>query len=370
MALIQLRMKTQRRFSTDRRPPHEVFGWSTEGGPSAKGNSTFKRMRMCPREHALASFARLRRIGDHEALTQGITFHYALEHYYLEIQRAQQELLAQAAAFSDTTRPLRMLPEAQRKLLYWNSIELAEGRAWDVIEPMKDEPGYEETYEEIERMLASYFDAYRRKDPWLILAVEENLEFWIERSVSINLRGADAILEPVFGYTARLDLIVEDLETNRTLIIEHKTARTLTDDLIDGYQLDQQILGQAWLFTNCVDMAKYAPFGGVIVNITTKHKLPKHQRVDVLPSRYHLGAFQESIIHWNSLEREFEKRGWPKALGNCAGPARYWSRCDFYNVCYGMPELAVSDLAKLNDPPHGYRHATQEDLDREAREEE
>lgn len=355
MALIRLKSKVERRFSTDRRPPHEVLGWATESGPSAKGNSTFRRMRMCPREHALATIARLRRIGDHEALTQGVIFHYALELYYGEIQRAQQALVTQSAAFTDDTRPLHALPKEQRALIYRQGVEAGEAAAWRAIAPLIGEQGYEETYASLERMLASYFDEYRRRDTWLILAVEENLEYWIDKT---------------FGYTARLDLLVEDLETNRTLIVEHKTARTITDDLIDGYQLDQQVLGQAWLFLNCVDTAAYAPFGGVVVNITTKHKLPRHQRVDVLPSRYHLQAFQESIVHWNTLEREFEQRGWPKALGNCAGPARYWSRCDFYDVCYGAPELSVDAIRALHDVPFGYRLATQQDLDLEARSEE
>jgi hypothetical protein len=153
-------------------------------------------------------------------------------------------------------------------------------------------------------------------------------------------------------------------------IVTHNTTRTITDDLIEGYQLDQQILGQAWLMENCVDLERYAPFGGVEVNITTKHKLPRHERVAVTPSRYHLSEFEESIRHWNSLEREFEKRNWPKALGNCAGPARYWSRCDFYNVCYGMPNATVKELAALDAPPYGFRRATEEDISREERLEE
>jgi len=312
---------------------------------------------MCPREHALAQLANLRRIGDHEALTQGSTFHYALEHYYRVIQAHQQKLIETSTAFGGTT-PFSALSQTQRDLFVHGAVQEAEATAWEKILPMRDEPGYLDTYDSLERMLASYFDCYRRKDPWRILAVEENLEFWVR----------DDADDPLFGYTARLDLVVEDVEKRVTKIVEHKSARTVTEDLIDGYQLDQQILGQAWLFLNCVDLSKYAPFGGVDVNITTKHKLPRHERVAVLPSRYHLAAFQESITHWNSLEKEFAARGWPKALGNCAGPARYWSRCDFYNICHGMPEASVEDVKVLLEPPFGYRLATTEDLELESRE--
>lgn len=314
------------KHNSDRANPAEVLGIE-DTGASKRGNTYWKTMRGCPRESALRNIVGLRRGGDSEALTVGLTFHHALEVYYRAIMRHQASFTGpthqEALGFHD---------------FLWGGLAEAEQAAWESIAPMKGVEGYEATYDEIERMLAGYFDQYRRKDRWRIIAVEETLEY------------DDEAME----YSARLDLIVECFDRGGMWVIEHKSARAISEDLLAGYQLDQQIVGQVWLLRACVDLTAYPPLRGVLVNITTKHKSgPRFERVECMPSKHHLSAFETSLSAWHAIVPVFEELGWPQALGNCAGPSRYWSRCDYYDLCYGKPDVTVAQLVK-EDPPMGF----------------
>lgn len=302
MALIQIRTPAPQ---GPRTPAHEVLGVEAGSG-SAAGSTYWKGLRLCPREHGLRHEARLSPVKrDSEALTLGWLFHLALETYYGALRDA-------------TTRPI------------------AESSAWAKIEPLADHPDYRDTYAEVERMLASYFDAYRETDAsWRVVAVEETLEY----------------VDPGMRYSARLDTVIE--RDGGLWILEHKTAKTIGADLITGYQLDLQILGQVWLLQKCVDLSTYPPLRGVIVNITSKHKPPRHERVEVMPSSAHLDAFEQSMRDWHALEGVVKKLGYPRALGNCAGAARFWGKCDYYDVCHGWPQHTVEDWCR-DEPPHGF----------------
>ncbi len=353
MALIRLPMKREKpRRRTDRRPPGQVL--DAHDAPSARGNSFYKRVRLCPREHALAVEAGLRRPGDNEALTAGFTVHHALEAYYRAIQTWQRSIELNDEGMKNKLKVRMERVSSHNHEYLWGGIPSAEQAAWKAIEPMRTEPGYAETYEEVERMVAHYLDHYRRQDRWRVIAIEETLEYE-DRGVFPSPASSSPSIPPL-EYSARLDLIVEDLKRGGMWIVEHKTTKVVTADLIAGYQLDQQILGQVWLMHNCVDLSAYPPLRGVLVNLVTKHMTPKFERVEVLPSRYHLAAFEESMRAWNSLLPIYERLGWPKALGNCAGPARYWRRCEFFEVCHGQPELTVVDAVK-QEPPFGFVRA-------------
>jgi hypothetical protein len=344
-------MKKPPQFNNKRRPPTEVLGIANPGA-SARGNSYWKQMRSCPREHALHDIVGLKREGDQEALTVGLAFHHALEVYYRAIQ-AHQHALGTTAERPDIASPE----------YFWGATTAAERLAWKSIEAMSTEPGYEDTYAELERMLASHFDCYRRKDKWRIIAVEETLEYadegvFGEEVVSYSgYSGEHEVSRPQLAgpmeYSARLDLIVEDYNAGGMWIIEHKSAKAITETLLSGYQMDQQILGQVWLLRQCVDLTRYPVLRGVNVNITSKHKVPRHERCQVLPSKRHLQAFEDSMRSWNALRGAFESHGWPKALGNCAGPAHYFKKCPYFDVCHGQPEASVADLVRA-DAPYGF----------------
>lgn len=305
-----------------RRSPGEVLGF--ESGASRAGSTYWKRMRRCPREHALANIVRLRKkhpTGElfevSWALGDGILFHLGLETYY----KAR-------LAGADTGA--------------------AEEAAWAKLGPLASEPGYAESWTEVERMLAGYFENYRHLDAgWKIVAVEETLEY--------DSQG--------LTYSARLDLVVE-IEGG-LWVVEHKTARAITEDLLTGYQLDMQIVGQVWLLKVCVDLKHYAPLRGVMVNITTKHVSgPRFERIQVCPSMDHLVAFEQSMRSWARLTTAFRAEDWPKALGNCTGGTRYFSACEYYDVCHNLPRETVQTLYEAAEPPYGFLRLTAEEAAR------
>lgn len=279
--------------------------------------------------HALRNLVKLRRNGDKEALTVGLTHHHGLEAYYRKLQEHQQQYdWSQWDRWSQT----------KREEALWGNIQDAEVAGWEAVAPMEREPNYEKTWKMVEKLLNAYFHTYHRKDLWRVIAVEESLDY----------------VDESFRYSARLDLVVEDFEQRGMWIVEHKSASTITDSLVSGYQLDQQILGQVWLMDRCVDLEAYPMFRGVKVNIITKaHTVPRCERVEVMPSRRHLVEFEGSIRSMNALEVAFAEQQWPKMLGNCAGATQFFSRCDYYDICYARPEATVVQL-QHEDAPMGY----------------
>lgn len=315
-------------YAPDRRSTEEVLALPPSSA-SAWGSTTWKRMRLCPREHALYQLG-LRPQRRKEALDTGLLFHYALEAYFRSIQEQQKALTAAGEVSSSDDNyhyPLRVA---------------AEQAAWAVIEPFVREPGYEETANKLEKLLVTYLESYRRTDRWVVLAVEETLTY----------SGED------FEYTARLDLIVYDVDLGMLFIVEHKTAGTITDDLLQSYEMDLQILGQVWLLHRCVDLSKLPPYGGVIVDIiTTRNNPPRVHRQRVLPSKYHVASFAEEQRKWAAVKDAFEALGWPKAFGSCAGAARFFKSCTYYDLCHGHPGHSVEDWEeefKARGAPFGF----------------
>jgi hypothetical protein len=117
--------------------------------------------------------------------------------------------------------------------------------------------------------------------------------------------------------------------------------------------MDLQILGQVWLLQNCVDLSKYPPFKGVIVNIESKEKTPKFARVVACPSKHHIAAFERAIGDYQHLFEVMERLNWPQ-YWHCSGFSRGYTQCQFYSVCHGHPEMSVADWAEQQDPPYGF----------------
>jgi len=280
-----------------RRSVGEVLG--ILDGPSKAGSTYWKMVRRCPREAALYRLGL--RGPSTEALDVGKLFHHGLEHYYLAQQRGA-------------------------------GLEDREREALESVQAFQHEEGYEETYGEVERLLTAYVAHVRTvaQDDWEVLAVEENVEYQHGRIV----------------YTSRLDLVVKDREDGGAWLVEHKSLRTTSAETQLGYQMDLQILGQVWLAANCFDWSQLPPFRGVIVNITTKHRHPRVERLRVMPSADHLAAFEAHLHELETIERHNGEMGHPKFFGNCTGAPRYFSRCTYYDICFNRPRATVEDVAR------------------------
>ena len=276
----------------------EVLDIPNEGA-SPVGSTFYKTMMACPREHALAYLVGVELEYAGDPLTLGLFFHYLLQLWYQEGREGAK-------------------------------------RGFELCAELEERPDYRDLGEQARVMFDSYLDLYEGQDRWKVIAVEETLIY----------RGA-------FDYSARLDLIVEDLERGGMWVVEHKTARALTAELLDNYQMDIQILGQVWLMHHCVDLSQYPRFRGVKVNITTKHKTPQHTRVDVYPSRRHLEAFERTVGGLHALRKTNEQLKWPQYLGHCSGYVRGYSRCDYFELCHNFPEVSVAQWAD-RELPLGY----------------
>lgn len=300
------------------RPKLEQLGLPNPG-PSSRGSTYYKKLLACPREHALYAEVGLRPQVLSEALTIGVLFHQALQEYYMVGFDYQREHLATNTKRTDD--------------FYWAWHKEGMRAAYAVVDKIAGQPDYEKEYKKLMDLLDAYFQQYHRQDRWEILAVEETLE-WHGK----------------FVYTSRLDLIVFDRAQGGMFIVEHKTASSLGDDLLDSYEMDWQVLGQVWLFNRCVDLSKYPPFLGVYINLITKHTEPRMVRFPVNPSPAHLRDFERNFTHWLHMRRAAAQAGWPKSLGACSGYARGYAKCDYYSLCQAFPENTVQDWIKEPEP--------------------
>jgi len=300
-----------------RRPIDEIM---PNDGASPVGSSFYKSAMGCAFEHALSTVHKLSPKRQNEALSVGTIFHKAMEVYYKHTLDFQTDLIAKG-------RP-------QDDHFYFGCQLEAQGAAWAAISAFSSEPGYEETWEEVQRILTAYFEQYTGMDRWKILAVEE--------TIIARWEG--------FEFSARLDLVIE--WENRTWLVEHKTAKMISVDGLDHYDMDLQTLGQQWLFNNCIDTDALPLLAGCLVNIVTKHKVPRLMRKPVCPSAAHLEMFENSIRAWVLLRKEQERLGWPRSLGHCAGAARGYSKCQFFDVCRNWPTLTLEDI--VANPPDGF----------------
>ena len=311
---------TTRADPAPRRRPTQVLK-VVDLGASPYGSTFHKSLLACPREHGLSYVAKIKPEILADALTAGWLWHHCLELLYRTLQEHQR--VSNAKFDSDE--------------FLFGGWKAGIAKAFHAIDAFSDEPGYDDIEGDVRRMLIQYDEMYAGRDRWVILAVEETI-----------------IYEGEINYSTRLDLLIQDLDRDGAMFIcEHKSARMVTSELLDNYQLDLQILGQVWLLKKCVDLKRYPRFAGVRINIATKHKTPQLVRVDVAPSDAHLKAFYDAQVQWGQLRKAMQAMGWPRSLGHCAGYARGYSRCQYFDLCHGQPATTVAQWAK-GEAPYGF----------------
>jgi hypothetical protein len=304
MAIIELHKTTHPR----KRRPAQVVVETDEPGGSPFGSTFYKTLLRCPHEHALTYRLGFRPEMHSEPLDVGWLFHHGLEAYYNALKGRWDA----------------------------DALNRAEHEAFKALTPVSEEPGYEETYESVEKLLSHYFDHYRIYDNDLeVVAVEETL-VWRGR---------------YFDYSTRLDLLA--IIDDQLYIIEHKTAKYITEILVTGYQLDLQILGQVWLLKRCVDLSAFPPFGGVIINIASKQITPQFVRVSVYPSNDHLEMFEKTMRQLARYAVWAKEHDYPRNLGSCSGFGRGYTRCPFFDLCHGRPDRTIEQLEE-EGPPYGF----------------
>jgi len=346
--MAKLTGKLSRRDMDDpkapRRPAHEVLG--VFGGGSPYGSTRYKARRLCPFEDGLITVAKLRPTRTHEALDVGWIAHAGWEAYYRVIQTYQK-----------TFNGIPKKKSARAEFL-WGALPEAERAAVAVVEAFRTEKNYGYTYETAAAIILQYVDRYRREDWWEVVACEETIVYEEELPEPMRLYNADgsiAVEQTHWRYSARLDILVIDHAPGRYGLydVECKTTKMITEDLIHGYMQDMQVLGQQWLIENCLDLSELPPFKGVLVNIASKHKIARFERVHCFGNPGHLAAWENSTRTWAFANAVLGELNYPKSLGSCAGALRGYSKCAFFDLCSAYPERTIDDF-KTTPPPLGF----------------
>lgn len=314
---------------TNRRPYRVVL--DVVDGPSRRGSTVYKEERKCPRAAALRYIVGLRSTKPKDALDIGLIVHHAWEVYYRCIQRHQAVFPSHERASED---------------FWWGASQDAEHAAWAAISPIAQEPGYEEVWDTAQRALVGYFEEYRRRDAWEIVAVEETLEY----------------SGPLFDYTVRQDLIVRRADSPGLWLVEHKTAKLLNESLQAGYAMDMQTLGQFWTAKKCLAPALAQELRGVLVNIVTKHKTPQFLRVEVVPPTEQLIAFERYLVFQTQHQLLNAQQGHPLAFGQCTGAVQYFGTCTYYDICRARPLATIEQIAS-EPAPFGFTIGEDDDYD-------
>lgn len=302
-------------------------------GPSPWGSTTHKKVLMCSRELGLYEHG-IRTLTPSDPLDTGIIYHYAMELYYGAIQEFQASY--EGAKTTDE--------------YYFGGQREGARRALAAVDKLRDAKGYEDVVEDAIRCLDTYFEQHFRRDRWHIMANEETL-LWDGEKLPRSHPLA-------FRYSSRLDLIVEEM--GGTWLVEHKTAKFISADLVDHYEMDLQVLGHKWLWDNCVDTSKYPPLKGVLVNIVSKQKEPRCVRVPVNPSKDHMAEW-ENMMRTMPIRKAWAARNdYPKSLGHCSGYARGYSRCDYYDLCHDFPRITPQQWDEY-ELPERYTRVSDDD---------
>lgn len=312
--------------SAPRRDPDIILG--VPGGPSRRGSTYWSRYLHCEFEHYLANVLRWSAEQMTEALATGIVWHHGLERYYFDRQAWQEHALVQDPALNK--RDPHFLcgnPNGPQKF-------------YEAIQPFSSEPGYEEIYENVARMAEAYIAKWRF-EPFEILAVEDTLE----------------VAEPL-PYSSRLDLVVVDWTSHTAAmrIIEHKSAYRMDHYVLEGYTQDLQTLGQVYLFEKYVDLDKYPPFIGSLVNITSKTKSPECDRIHVQPSPEALAVWERAMLVYEQ-RRTLVEQG-ETYVKNYAACTRRYGRCEFFDLCRSFPsidEKRARSMTEAGELPPGYK---------------
>lgn len=308
--------------SASHRVPFEDVCEFENVGASPHGSTFWRRLQSCPREHLLANLLHWDPVPRALALDIGLLWHACLEGYYRQVQGEQ--------------RGQRFPKSADR-------------RAFEFLQPYRDAEGWAEHFETVSRMLDHYFTRWEHRDRyWEILDVECMLglnEAW-QRHVG-------------FPYTTRLDLLIKDW-TGAVVVgrhVEHKSTWMLESSVLQGWTQDDQVLGQIFLAEQCVDWrALGVVYGGCIVNLTTKQKEPKSERLPVQPSPEQIRSWVAHKRFWQQYRLGLESAGcFPKNYTQCM---RRFGACAFMDYCRFFPGEELTQIRRRHeqdDLPQGFR---------------
>lgn len=131
-------------------------------------------------------------------------------------------------------------------------------------------------------------------------------------------------------HTCRLDLLAE--RQGGIWIVEHKTASRETREVLEGWWLDGEIIGEVYGYKLSGLEKIYGPLVGVCVNVCIKTKEPKFRRIDVVVPDSLLARYVQDRGFW-TVEREAMKIHALGVGGNAAFPRKLQGCIGRYDTC-------------------------------------
>lgn len=144
------------------------------------------------------------------------------------------------------------------------------------------------------------------------------------------------LVDPRTGESCRFDMIAffEQAVHGRppgTYVIEHKSTSVFSQDNLDGWANDGEILGQVALWKRLGLDKRFGELQGVIVNILGKQKEPRFHRTIVAPTSFLIDQHLEDLRQWEGLiQHACATRIFPRARANCI---HRHGRCDMWEHC-------------------------------------
>lgn len=272
-----------------------------KGGPSPCGNSWWSEFLRCPRAFQLAHIKGLTTTGYEQPLEVGGLFHECVAIYFDALKFKNPLATEWHEAASSATVKVNDLLD---RTAIATPIVTAEAR----------------------NLWLAWFRQYG-PDGYTPLTAKV---FGVELMLS-NERLSDRW---TFPYSARLDTVLWG--PVGPVIRELKTARAMTSDLLTGYELSGQFLGQAYLWQK-LEAARSGKLRGFQVDLVIKTKSPTLEGLEVKIEDKNIRNWCRSMqSHYVDMLKCRETGFWPQNHNSCVS----WSRnsimnkqCKFHEFC-------------------------------------
>ena len=238
------------------------------GGPSPMGSSKYDTFKRCPYLYNLLFIRRWTPKEYNEALEVGGLFHEALARYF------------QGWLDGGTLNEIRV-----------NAFEII-NRAADVVPNISSE---------VHRLFTSWLNMYH-----------DTAYSFLERVIAVEFLVSTFA---GFKYSARLDLVLE-AEDGGIEIMDHKTARQYTANLLLSHRMEPQFLGHMFLWSSSGMGERWGELTKYTVDLLTKTAMPTIELVNV-PIRPQLleDWRREMIETWKLFQRYKISNIWPRRTG-------------------------------------------------------
>lgn len=123
---------------------------------------------------------------------------------------------------------------------------------------------------------------------------------------------------------------------------EAKTASRETVDVLEGWWLDGEIVGQHYVFQKSgLDKVFGGPLQGTVINLLIKNHPPRFRRLVIVQAPEVIEAYARDRSYWQTFRDHCRNVGnWPRSLAGCMnryGPCDFWSHCRDMNNNYLVP---------------------------------